>query len=747
MTELTGSFIGDKPRLSKGEFTIADFTVIEGESESDVVTIIGSYDFGVVSGRELKITGEWQTYQGRPQFRMEFFRPVETMPTSKDGIMRFLKSLKIPSVGPVTLRKIVERYGAETFAALDAGPERLIADGLEPRKAKSIHQAWSSREDRTRDDDEAFFRGLALSARQAKNVFEKYSQSARQTIEGNPYKLIEDISGVGFKTADKIGAQLGVPFDSDFRICAGIIEALRDIKNQGHCYAERESLCERAASFLSTDAGAIPIGKIDPLIDQLAKRGAVIIDSEARKAGDIVYAPEIFDAENCVGRNIAARASAPVTLNARTIQGLISRAEADHSIKFTDEQRQAVFDAITSRVSVLTGGPGTGKTSITRATCDVLESFGKRIALASFTAKAALRLQEVVEREGRERDAKTIHSLLVWNHKTNTFYHDEEKPLPHDVVIVDEASMLSLPLARDLMAAIAPGAQIVFVGDDAQLPSIDAGAVLRDLIQSQVIPVSRLSKVFRQGEGLILQNADLIRRGRMPMLRRSNDFEFIEETDQARASDHVLRLVMRDLPARGFKPSDIQVLAPQKKGDAGIKALNRKLQAALNPPRGDKAELPASINGEPVIYREGDKVMQTKNDYRNDVVNGQAGVIVSVDTKAETIDVAFARPDGGKHRLTYEREDFQKKLMHGFCQSVHKSQGSEYPAVVLAFFGFYELLNRNLLYTALTRAKRMAVIVGTRKNIEGALRRTENRRTTLRMRLKGLAQARAATER
>lgn len=744
MTELTGSFVGHEPRLSKGDFTIADFGVTEGESNSPVVTVVGAYDFGIVSGRPLKISGEWKAYQGRPQFRMEYFRPVESLPTSPEGIMRFLQSLSIPGVGAVTLRRIVERYGAEIYAALDAGPERLIADGLEAKKAKSMHEVWSSREDRTRDDDEAFLRGLALSARQAKNIFEKYGQSARQTVQANPYKLSEEISGVGFITADKIGQQLGVPFDSDFRIAAGILEALRLRVKAGDCYIERQDLCEKTEDLLTTDDGVIPIKRIDPLIDQLAERGAVVIDGEAHKAGDIVYTPEIFEAENYVAQEIAARASAPVVLNDRTIHGLISRSEADYSITFTDEQRRAVFDAVTSRVSVLTGGPGTGKTSITRAICDVFESFDKRIALASFTAKAALRLQEVVAREGRERDAKTIHSLLVWNAKTNTFYHDEEKPLPHDVVIVDEASMLSLSLARDLMAAIPRGAQIVFVGDDAQLPSIGAGAVLRDLIEAEVIPVSRLSKVFRQGEGLILDNADLIRRGRMPMLREGDDFRFIEEADQARASDHVMRLVLRDLPARGFKPSDIQVLAPQKRGDAGIKALNRKLQAGLNPPRADKAELPAQIEGERVILREGDKVMQRVNDYKNDVINGQAGVIVSVDPKAEAIDVVFTRADGGKHRLTYERDDFQKKLMHGFCQSVHKSQGSEYPAVVLAFFGFYELLNRNLLYTALTRAKRMAVIVGTQKNIEGALRRMENRRTTLRMRLKGKAQGATA---
>lgn len=746
MTELTGSFISHEPRLSKGDFTIADFGVTEGESNSPVVTVVGAYDFGVVSGRALKISGEWQSYQGRPQFRMEYFRPVEALPTSPEGIMRFLQSLSIPGVGAVTLRRIVERYGADIYAALDAGPERLIADGLDPKKANRMHDVWSSREDRTRDDDEAFLRGLALSARQAKNIFEVYGQNARQIVEANPYKLVEDISGIGFITADKIGEQLGIPFDSDFRIGAGIIEALREIKKAGHCFCYgRHDLSGEAERFLAKSDKTIPRQKIDAVIGQKASDGAIIIDQEMRSRGDAnIYLPEIFEAENYVAQEIAARASVPVVLNDRTIHGLISRSEADHSITFTDEQRQAIYDAVTSRVSVLTGGPGTGKTSITRAICDVFENFDKRIALASFTAKAALRLQEVVAREGREREAKTIHSLLVWNAKTNTFYHDEEKPLPHDVVIVDEASMLSLSLARDLMAAIPRGAQIVFVGDDAQLPSIGAGAVLRDLIEAEVIPVSRLSKVFRQGEGLILDNADLIRRGRMPMLREGDDFRFIEEADQARASDHVMRLVLRDLPARGFKPSDIQVLAPQKKGDAGIKALNRKLQAALNPPRADKAELPAQIEGERVILREGDKVMQRVNDYKNDVINGQAGVIVSVDPKAEAIDVVFTQSDGVKHRLTYERDDFQRKLMHGFCQSVHKSQGSEYPAVVLAFFGFYELLNRNLLYTALTRAKRMAVIVGTQKNIEGALRRHENRRTTLGMRLKGNAQGATA---
>ncbi len=739
--ELIGRFVESKPRVERNGFTLAIFGIEDGQHSGQRIEAVGFYDFNVVAKRTLRIAGELQQFRGKTQIKMESFMPVTILPTTNDGTIKFLRSLKIPGVAKVTIEKIVERYGAETFAVLDAGPVRLIADGFDAKKAKRLCEAWAGREERARDDDEAFFYGLKLSVRDVSKVFEKYGKNARQTVEANPYALIEDISGVGFKKADRAGEILGIPFDSDFRILAGIVEALRVIvRKEGHCYAGRAELGRKAADLLKKGDATIAAERIDALIDEAACGGAIIIDGDIVKSGDVVYTCEIFDAENFVARDIAARAGVPVKINKQSVKSLIASAEADQSIAFTDEQKRAIFNAVTSRVSALTGGPGTGKTTITRGVCDVFESLDKRVALGSFTARAARRLQEAVSLGGHEREAKTIHSLLVWNPRHNTFFHDEENPLPFDVVIIDEASMLSLELARDLLAAIPRGAQIVFIGDDAQLPSIQAGAVLRDLIESKVIPVSCLSKVFRQGEGMILQNTDLIRSGRMPILRRSDDFQFIEESEPGAIADHVLRLVTRDMPARGFKPSDIQVLTPQHKGDAGTLALNRRLQAALNPPRGDKAELSFSSYGAQIVFRAGDRVMQTRNNYPNDVINGQTGVIVAARPDNELVDVLF---DGHIEPITYGRDDYEDQLMHGFCQTIHKSQGSEYLAVVLAFHSNnYEFLNRNLLYTALTRAKQMAVIVGTQRNIAGALGRTAERRTGLQARLKGAGRER-----
>ncbi|HLF72762.1 MAG TPA: ATP-dependent RecD-like DNA helicase [Anaerolineales bacterium] len=683
-------------------------------NQEGLVTVVGNLP-ELSPGEHLRLQGNWDKHPKHgSQFKAEVCE--QTLPATVAGIENYLGSGLIKGIGPKLAERIVGRFKEGTFDVIEARPERLFeVPGIGRDRVQKITAAWE--EQKQVKEIMVFLHGHGVSTNLAVKIYKTYGDAALETVQKNPYQLERDIYGVGFKTADRIARALGLPADHPSRIEAGVVFALNEMIDDGHVYAPRDLLTQRAAELLE-----VPPERIAPALDHLAE--------DDRIRPDLIPLPgqKAEPASRAVGESQAAYGTPVIYLTplyfgekgvAERLRKLLSEGEPVKEInearfpmqELSEEQRSALETALTHPVSILTGGPGTGKTTCLKALISILESQHKRYALASPTGRAAKRLSEATG-----RPASTIHRLLEYS-PVEGFKHHDRNPLNVDFLVVDEASMLDLLLTNNLLKAVRPGTQVLFVGDVDQLPAVGAGDVLRNLIRSGVAPVTRLSTIFRQAaHSQIITNAHLINQGKFPEFSKDGgDFYLFPADDAATAADWVVGVVSERIPQKfGFDAiHHIQVLSPIYRGPAGVTALNERLQEKLNPPAANKPE--RKLFG--TNFRLGDKVMQTQNNYDKDVYNGDIGFIRSIDLVEHTL-----RVDLDGHAVTYDWTETDQ-LVLAYVVSVHKAQGSEFPVIVMPVVTqHYTMLQRNLLYTAVTRARKLCVLAGSRRAISMAVR-------------------------
>ena len=720
---------------------------VQGANREGLVTVTGNLP-ELAPGEHLRLNGRWINH---PKHGLQFQVEVceQTLPATVAGIRRYMGSGLIKGIGPRLAERIVAKFGAQTLEVIEQHPEllRQVPD-IGPKRSRLIAAAWE--EQKQVKEIMLFLHSHGVSTNLAIKIYKQYGEQALQVVTNDPYRLARDIFGVGFKTADRIAQALGLPLDHPSRIEAGVIFALNEMTDAGHVYAPDQVLQERAVALLGVASDLIP-----PALQRLAEDDRVrkeilpFIEGKDGDAGELssdwrraakeqpeaygqpaVYLTPLYHSETGVAERLRALTYALPSCLSDLPPAFVS---VDPSL--SPEQQGAIRTALSHPVSVLTGGPGTGKTVTTKALIAVLEGARKTYALASPTGRAAKRLSQA-----SGRPASTIHRLLAFS-PGEGFKHNANNPLPVDLLVVDEASMLDLPLANTLLKAIKPGTHLMFVGDVDQLPSVGAGDVLRDIIASGLAPITRLSVIFRQAaHSRIITNAHRINQGQMPLFaapsRIENDpapddfFLFPAETPEE-AAGWVEDIVCKRIPQKfSLHPrDDIQVLAPMYRGPAGVTALNARLQATLNPPELMKPE--KTLFGQ--IFRPGDKVMQVQNNYDKDVYNGDIGYLFAINLVDHSLTVDF---EGRTVVYDWSEAD---QLVLAYAVSVHKAQGSEFPAVVIPLVTqHYLMLQRNLLYTAVTRARQLCVLVGSRKAIGIAVRndKVAHRYTALDWRLR-----------
>lgn len=673
----------------------------------------------VVAGESLEAKGQWimDPKHGR-QFKAEHVRSIP--PDSPEGIAKFLGSGLIRGIGPVYARKLVDHFGARVFDVIEKESARLEeVEGIGRTRRLSIKDGWN--ETRAIRAIMAFLLGHGVSTARAFRIYKTYGEEAIVRVREDPYCLARDIHGIGFKSADQIAMRMGIAADSALRARAGVEYTLQELTHDGHCAYPRAELIARTVETLD-----IPESTVTEAVDHgLTERRLV---EEPQPDGDrLIFLSALYQAECSLADRLRRLASGAHPCPAIDTEKALAWCEEKLGLTFHEVQREAIRAAVSAKVMALTGGPGVGKTTLINALIRIFHVKKLKVVLCAPTGRAAKRMQETTG-----HPAQTLHRLLVFDPKTGRFKHNERHPLQGDVFVVDEASMIDLPLAEQWVRALPLRAAVLWVGDIDQLPSVGPGRVLRDLIESDALPVVRLTHIFRQAEeSAIVTNAHRINRGEAPVnppkdARR--DFALIEVEDPDEAARRIVELVARTLPSRkGFHPvRDIQVLTPMRRGSLGAHNLNALLQQTLNPQ-------PQAVERFGFSFRTGDKVMQLVNDYDKDVFNGDIGYVDRVDPETREMVVTF---DGRKVRYDLMELD---ELMPSYAVTIHKSQGSEYPCVVIPIHTqHYIMLQRNLLYTAVTRGKRMVVLVGTRKAAAMAARRQDTRRriTTLARRLR-----------
>jgi exodeoxyribonuclease V alpha subunit len=720
---------------------------IPGLSRDGLVTVVGNLP-ELNPGEHLTLQGRWVNHpQHGQQFNVEICQ--QTLPATVAGIRRYLGSGLVKGIGPRLAERIVAHFGPQTLEVIETHPERLheVPD-IGPKRTRKIAQAWD--EQRQIKDIMLFLHGHGISTNLAVKIYKTYGDASLETVQNNPYQLARDIYGVGFKTADKIAQDLGLAIDHPARIEAGIVHALNEMTNDGHVYAPRDEITHKAVDLLGVSADLIAPG-LDRLAQDDRIRPEVIPFPETKDSPKlkgvtespepygrpVIYLTPLYFGE----KGVAERLSSLVGVE-HPGNDVSARSGFEDA---SPQQEAAIQTALTHPVSVLTGGPGTGKTTCLKALIVELELQKKRYALASPTGRAAKRLSEATD-----RPASTIHRLLSYSPKEG-FKYNAENPLPVDFLVIDETSMLDLILANTLLKALQPGTHLLLVGDVDQLPSVGAGDVLRDVIASGTVPVTRLTQIFRQAaDSLIITNAHKINAGEMPIFsppsspslppsqgdggRARGDFFLFSTEDAGAAADWVIDVVTERIPNTfGFDPvREIQVLAPMYRGGAGVSSLNERLQAQLNPPHPKSPE--KRLFG--ITFRPGDKVMQIQNNYDKDVFNGDIGFVTGIDLVEHVLAVEI---DGQRVEYDFTEAD---QLVLAYAVTVHKAQGSEFPVVVMPVVtAHYLMLQRNLLYTAITRAKELCVLVGSRKAIGMAVKNNKvaQRYTALDWRLKDLS--------
>ncbi len=674
-------------------------------SRDGLVTVVGNLP-EITPGEVLRLHGEWATHpQHGMQFRAEQCERIR--PATVEGIRRYLGSGLIKGIGPVTAKRIVEAFGKDTLDVIDDEAHRLEeVPGVGQKRARFIRSAWD--EQRHIQEVMLFLQSHGVSTSLAVKIHKTYGDQAIAVVQENPYRLARDIRGIGFRTADKIAQQLGLAPDSPARVEAGVLFALTEATEEGHVFLPRGNLVGAAAELLNVDQEAVADAIDNLLLSETAVAG-YLPDDQA------IYLTPLFYAELGVARRIGRLLTSPASRLRTLYHTELTQSLAAAAAHLSPQQTEALQSAISNKVTILTGGPGTGKTTALRALVQTLDGLGYKVALASPTGRAAKRLSEATD-----HSAQTVHRLLGYS-PSGDFGHDEQNPLDADLLVVDEASMLDLVLANHLLKALEPAAHLLLVGDVDQLPSVGAGDVLRHLIASGAIPTTHLTTIFRQDAGsLIVHNAHRVNAGQMPLAPKDAlDFFIFPQSDPEQAADLLVDVVQNRIPARfGLDPVDeIQVLAPMYRSAAGVSNLNALLQAALNPDSPDRPE--RRLAGQ--LYRLGDKVMQMRNNYEKEVFNGDIGRIAKLDTTMQQLVVRF----DDNREIVYDWSDADE-LALAWAVSVHKSQGSEFPCVVIPMLmQHYMMLQRNLLYTAITRARRLVVLVGEQRAIAVAVRNNE----------------------
>ena len=696
---------------------------LKPSGNQELITVVGHLA-GIMPGQE-----EWETHpKYGQQFRAANFSV--RMPAQIHGIQKYLGSGMIRGIGPALAQRLVDRFGEKTLEVIEHSPRKLLAvEGIGQKRLRDIRQAWDSQRDVR--DVMIFLQGHGVSTGYSAKIFKQYGHDAIRVVQENPYRLASDVFGIGFLIADQIAERIGVPRDAMSRAEAGILYLLTKVTEEGHVFLLHDQLLDRAEALLNIDRS-----RLEEAVRSLSAAGHIVLEDYEDECDlpyptTAVYLKAFHTAEVGLADRLKALLSVPIKgigMDASKIENLVQRRLA---IVLSEEQWLGLETTISRKVSIITGGPGTGKTTLVKAILAVFRAAGKQVLLCAPTGRAAKRLSEVTGQE-----AKTIHRLLGYNFKIGGFQKNEKDPLDCDVIIVDEASMVDAFLMYYLVKALPMTAALILVGDVDQLPSVGPGNVLRDVIDSEQVPVVFLKEIFRQArESLIIVNAHRINKGMSPAIEDSDrnvikDFYFIQQEDPERALSTILELCCERIPDRfGFDPlRDIQVLSPMHKGIIGTMNLNRVLQGALNPSR-DIVERTG------YQFRRGDKVMQIRNNYAKGVYNGDIGTIREIVRNEQRIMVKY-----DSRFVEYESFELDELIL-AYAVSVHKSQGSEYRAVILPVMTqHFILLQRNLIYTGVTRAKELAVLVGTRQALAIALHndKPQKRMTRLCQRMRGM---------
>ncbi len=683
-------------------YTVFRF-VVEG---GDVLTLVGAFP-PLSPGEMLRVKGTWELNPrfGR-QFKVEYF--TLTLPASVAGIRKFLGSGLIRGIGPALAGRIVDRFGADTVRILGDDPETLReVDGIGPVKLREIRKGWA--EHREIRDLIMFLQEHGVSTNLATKIYRQYGERSFAVLKTNPYQLCLDVQGIGFKTADQVALKLGMDPGSLERVKAYLLYLLEKDNEQGHVFSLASEVRPKGAADLEVSSE-----KVEKALEALL--AAKMVVRETLGADDALYLPFFYQAQEEVVRALHTLADFPCRPPDLDLDEAIAGTEKDLGLTFSALQKEAVRKSFEKKILVITGGPGTGKTTIIRSVVDIFSRWGRDVILAAPTGRAAKRLNETTG-----RDARTIHRVLEFQPKKGTFKRNESNPLRGEALIVDEVSMVDLPLMYHLLKAVPAPMRLILVGDKDQLPSVGPGTLLRDIIESRTLDVVRLEDIFRQEkESFIVLNAHRINQGLSlvypPRDDRESDFFFIHQEDPAKAFASIIKLATISVPRRlGLSPisPQIQVISPMYKGIVGVENLNQELQARLNPGReGLKAGLRE--------FRARDKVMQVRNDYDKDVFNGDIGTILHVDKAKFRVFVDY---DG--RTVGYEKDELNDITL-AYAVSVHKAQGSEYQAVIMPLLTqHFIMLQRNLFYTALTRAKKLSVIVGSFKALHIAIKNDE----------------------
>ncbi|MBQ7193168.1 MAG: ATP-dependent RecD-like DNA helicase [Synergistaceae bacterium] len=689
------------------------YTVIKCSSRgySDLITAVGSMP-GVHVGSVFNLYGSWKV---NPKYGQQFCfqKCEETLPATISGLQKYLGSGLIKGIGPVYAGKIVEHFGEKTLDILDKEPEKLAeVQGIGKIRIEKIKKSWF--EQKEIKNIMLFLQSYNVSTSLAAKIFKQYGSQAIQTVTENPYRLADDIWGVGFKTADTIAANLGFGHERYERLRSGVMYTLNKFSDEGHCYANMPELVAASVEILEVDAALI-----EEAVSKMIANKDVIQEDEA------VYLPVYYYSEIGTARRLLKLVDSAKSIYFDN-DGIITAG----SIHYDENQVKAIKAALNSKVLVLTGGPGTGKTTTTLGIIRAYREVGAKVLLAAPTGRAAKRMSEVTGME-----AKTIHRLLEMK-PAEGFQRNEDNPLNGDILIVDECSMIDILLMNSLLKAVPDEMTLILVGDVDQLPSVGAGKVLSDILESGAVPFVKLEKIFRQAQkSRIITNAHKINRGEMPYLTtQGSDFLFFPEEEgetsaerSEKAAEKILWLCTNLLPRQRIRQEDIQVLTPMRRGSVGAANLNLILQAALNPEG-------LSLKRAGIDYRVGDKVMQIRNNYMKLVFNGDIGFVSTVNTEDNELTVKF-----DQRSVTYDISELDE-LVLAYATTIHKSQGSEFPYVVMPLMmSHYMMLQRNLLYTGVTRAKKGLILVGEKKAVFIAVKNNKivERNTRLKERLKG----------